>query len=161
MDRLDRRGDLFLDWASAAFGDGERRESKELLEDSSSSTSRSMSSGATTSLPLPGREARRGQGGSRNCSVRPASNGVRRCSFSSRNRFACLYNLAICRACSSCFASISCHQRRNWSSRARFAGLLVMAVNFDGPTRYLGIAKASKIGRSLGSGCTQVLVYHR
>ena len=35
--RLDRRGDLFLEWASAVFGDGERRGSGELLEDNSSS----------------------------------------------------------------------------------------------------------------------------
>ena len=74
MDRLDRRGGIFLDWAFAAFGDGELRGSGELPEDSSSSVGRSMSSGATTSLPLPGREARCGRGGSRDYSVRPASN---------------------------------------------------------------------------------------
>ena len=42
--------------ASAAFGDGERRGSGELPEDNSSSAGRSTSSGAATSLPLPGRE---------------------------------------------------------------------------------------------------------
>ena len=34
-----------------------------------------------------------------------------------------------------------------------------MAVNFDGLTGYLGIAKASEIGRSPGSWCTQALAY--
>ena len=48
---MDRRGDLFLDWAFATFGDGERRGSGELPEDSSSSAGRSISSGAGTSLP--------------------------------------------------------------------------------------------------------------
>ena len=67
MDRLDRRGGLFLDWAFAAFGDGEWRGSGELPEDSSSSVGRSMSPGAAGSLPLPGREGGNGQGGSRSC----------------------------------------------------------------------------------------------
>ena len=57
------------------------------------------------------------------------------------------------------FASISWRQRRNWSLGARFAGLLVMAVNSDGPTGCLGIAKASEIGRSPRSRCTQALAY--
>ena len=35
-DRLDRRGGLFLEWSSAAFGDGERRGNGELLEYNSS-----------------------------------------------------------------------------------------------------------------------------
>ena len=35
MDRLDRRGGLFLERASAASGVGERRGSGELLEDNS------------------------------------------------------------------------------------------------------------------------------
>ena len=56
MDRLGRRGGLFLDWAFAAFGDGERRGSEELSEDNSSSAGRSMSSGIETSLPLSGRD---------------------------------------------------------------------------------------------------------
>ena len=34
-----------------------------------------------------------------------------------------------------------------------------MAVNSDGPTGCLGIAKALEIERSLGSGCTQALAY--
>ena len=50
MDRLDRRGGLFLEWASAAFGDGEQRGSGELSEDNSSSAGRSTSSDAATSL---------------------------------------------------------------------------------------------------------------
>ena len=95
MDRLDRRGAFFLDWASAAFGDGERRGSWELPEDSSSSAGRSMSSSLATSLPLPGREGGNGRVGSRDCSARPASNWVRRRSFSSRNRFACSCNSAV------------------------------------------------------------------
>ena len=45
---------LFLDWASAAFGDGERRGSGELSEDNSSSVGRSMSSGTAASLPFSG-----------------------------------------------------------------------------------------------------------
>ena len=96
MDWLDRRGSLFLEWASAAFGDGERRMSGELSEDNSSSAGRSMSSGAATSLPLPGRESGNGWGGSCEFSARPASNWVRKHSFSSRNRFAYSSNLVIC-----------------------------------------------------------------
>ena len=42
MDQLGRRGGLFLDWASATFGDGERRGSGELSEDNSSSAGRLM-----------------------------------------------------------------------------------------------------------------------
>ena len=133
MDRLDRRGGLFLDWASAAFGDGERRGSEELPEDCSSSAYRSISSGAVTSLPLPGLEGGNGRGGSYDCSARPASIWVRRRSFSSHNQFACSCNSTISLACSSCFASISSRQRRNWSSEAKFVGLLVMALNSDGP----------------------------
>ena len=160
MDRLDRRGGLFLDWASATFEDCERRRSGELREDSSSSAGRSISSGAATSLPLLGREEGKGRVGSRDCSARLASNRVRRRSFSFRNRFAYLCNLTICLACSSCFASISLRQRRNWSSGAKFAGLLVMALNSDGPVGCLGITKAFEIWRSLGSGCTQALAYN-
>ena len=152
-------GGLFLDWASAAFGDGERRGSGELPEDSSSFACRLMSFGATTSLPLPRRDGGNGVEGSRNGSTRPTSNRVRRRSFSSHNRFACSCNSAICRAYSSCFASISWRQRRNWSSGAWFAELLVMAMNSDCLMGCLGIAKASKIGRSPRSGCTQVLAY--
>ena len=36
MDRLGRRGGLFLEWASEAFGDGERHGRGELPEDNSS-----------------------------------------------------------------------------------------------------------------------------
>ena len=43
MDRLGRQGGLFLDWASAAFRDGERCGSGDLSEDNSSSTGKSMS----------------------------------------------------------------------------------------------------------------------
>ena len=162
--RLDRRGDLFLEWASAVFGDGERRGSGELLEDNSSSAGRSISSSAAAPLPWPGREKGNGRGGSRNCSVRPASNWVRRRSFSSINWFACSLSSATCLACSFCLATNSWGQRRNWSSGARFAGLLVMVLNSDGPVGCLGIAKALQMGGgggggSPGRGCTQALVY--
>ena len=130
-DQLDRRGGLFLKWASAAFGDGERRGSGELPEDNSSSANRSISSGAAASLPLPRREGGNGRGGSHDCSAPPASNWVRRRSFSSRNRLACLHSSATCLACSSCLASNSWRQMRNWSSGARFAGLLVIVLNPD------------------------------
>ena len=60
MDRLGRQGDLFLEWASADFGDGERRGRGELPEDNSSSAGRSISSGIAASLPLPGREGGKG-----------------------------------------------------------------------------------------------------
>ena len=158
-DRLDRRGGLFLEWASAAFGDDERRGSGELPEDNSSSAGRSISSGAAVSLPLPGWEGGNGQGGSRDWSAWPASNWVRIRSFSSHNRFSCSLSSTICLAYSSCLASNSWRQRRNWSSGARFAGLLVMVLNSDGSMGCLGIAKASQIGGSPGSGCTQALAY--
>ena len=149
MDRLDRRCAFFLDLASTAFMDGERRGRGELSEDSSSSVGRLMSFDAATSLPLPGREGGNGRVGSRDCSALPTSNRVHRRPFSSSNRFACSCNSAICWACSSCFASISWNQRRNLSSWARFTGFTVC----------LGIAKASEIGRSPRSGCTQALAY--
>ena len=52
-DRLGWRGGLFLEWASATFGDGERRGKEELQEDNSLSAGRSISSGAAIPLPLP------------------------------------------------------------------------------------------------------------
>ena len=72
MDRPDRRGGLFLDWAFATFGGGERHGSGELPEDSSSFACRSISSGAATSLPLPGREGGKGRGGVAPVSARPS-----------------------------------------------------------------------------------------
>ena len=137
-----------------AFRDGERRRSGELPEDSSSSTGRSTSSGAATSLSLSGQEGGNGRGGSRDCPARPASNWVRRLSFSSRNRFVYSCNSAICMACSSCLTSISLCQGRSWSSGVRFAGLVVMEVNSGGTTGCLGIAESLEIGRSPRSGCT-------
>ena len=74
MDRLDRRGGLFLVWASAAFGNGEWHGSGELPKDSSSSVGRLTLPGASTSLPLLGREGGNVRGGSRDCLARPASN---------------------------------------------------------------------------------------
>ena len=105
MDRPGRRGDLFLEWASAAFRDGEQRERGELPEDNSSSAGRSISSGAAASLPLPGREG--GNGGSLDCSAWPAFNWVPRRSFFSPYWFACTCSSATCLACSSCLASSS------------------------------------------------------
>ena len=107
MDRLDWRGGLFLEWASATFGDGEWRGSGELPEDDSSSAYSYTSSDATTSLPLSGREGGNGWGGPRDCPARPTSNWVCKRSFSSRNRFACSRNSTIYLVCSSCLASIS------------------------------------------------------
>ena len=157
MDRLDRRGGLFLNRASAAFGDGERSGSGELPEDNSSSAGRSMSSGIAASLPLSGRDGGSGRGGPRDFSIWLASNRVRRRSLSSSNWFACSRNSAIYMACSSCLTSISWRQRTNWSSGGWFAGLLDMTVSSDGPMGCSGMAKASKIGRSPGSGCVPKL----
>ena len=160
MDRLDWRGGLFLEWASATFGDGEQRGRGELSEDNSSFAGRSILSGAVASLPLPGREGGNGRGDSRDCLARPASNCVRRRLFSSCNRFACSRSSATCLACSSCLASKTWRHRRNWSLGAKFAGFLVMVLNSDGPMGGLGIAKALQIGGSLGSKCTQALAYY-
>ena len=154
MDSLGRRGGLFLDWASAAFGGGERRGSEELSEDNSSSAGRSMSSGTTTSLPLLGRDEGSGWGGPHDFSAWLASNRVRRRSLSSYNRFACSRNSATFLACSSCLASISWRKRRNWSSGGWFAELLDMTVDSDGLVGCSRMAKALEIGKSLGSGCT-------
>ena len=98
---------LFLDWASAAFEDGERCGSGELSVDNSSSAGRSMSSGTIASLPLPGRDGGGWRGGPHDLSAWKASNSVRRRSLSSCNRLACSSNLATSLACSSCLASIS------------------------------------------------------
>ena len=107
MGRLDRRGGLFLDWASVALGDGERRGSGELSEDNSSFAGRSMSSGTAASFSLSRRDGGSGRGGRCDFLAWLASNLVRRRSLSSRNRFACSLNSTICLTCSSCLASIS------------------------------------------------------
>ena len=78
-----------MDWASSAFGDGERRGSGELSKDNSSSVGRSMLLGTTSSLPLSGRDGGSGRGGPRDFLAWQAFNRVRRRSLSSRNRFAC------------------------------------------------------------------------
>ena len=70
MDRLDRRGGLFLDWASAAFGGGEQRRSGELPEDSSSSADRSISSAAARHVCLC-RDRKKEIGGEVPTSARP------------------------------------------------------------------------------------------
>ena len=135
MDWLGRRGGLFLHWASDAFGDGECRGSEELSEDNSPSADRSMSSSTTASIR------------------------VYRRLLSSRNQFTCSRNSTTCLAGSSCLASISWSQRRNWSSGGWFAGLLDMTLSSDGPMGCSRMAKASEIERSPGSGCTQALEY--
>ena len=48
---------------------------------------------------------------------------------------------------------------QNWSSMGGFIGLLDMAVSSNGPVGCSRMAKASEIGRSLGSECTQALAY--
>ena len=141
-----------MDWASAAFGDGERHGSRELSEDNSSSVGRSMSSGTTTSLPLLGRDGGGGRGTPCDFSVKQASNRVRMRSLSSHNRFTSSRNLTTYLTCSSCLASISWRQRRNWSSGGRFAGLQDMTVSSDDPVGCSRTAKASEIGRSPRSG---------
>ena len=154
IDRLGRRGGLFLDWASATFGDGERSGSGELSKDNLSSAGRSMSSGTTASLPLSGRDGGSGRGGPPDFSSWLASNRVRSRLLSSLNRFECSHNSATFLACTSCLASISWRQRRNWSSGGWFAGFLDMTVSSNGSVGCSRTAKASKIGRSPGSGCT-------
>ena len=62
----------------------------------------------------------------------------------------CTRSSATSWAYSSCLASSSWHQRMNWSSEARFAGLLVMVLNSDGLVGCLGIAKALLAGGSPG-----------
>ena len=81
MDRLGRRGGLFLEWASVAFGDGEWHGRGELPDDNSSSARRSISFGIAATLSFPGREGGKGRGGSRDRSAWLASKWVRRRSF--------------------------------------------------------------------------------
>ena len=85
MDQVAQRGGLFLEWASAALREGDRRGSGELPEDNSSSAGRSTSSGEETSLPLLVRVGGNGREGSRDCMTQTAFNWVRRYSFSSRS----------------------------------------------------------------------------
>ena len=160
MDRLDRRGGLFLDWASAAFGDGEWHGSGELSEDNPSSAGRSMSSGIAASLPLSGRDGGSGRGDPRDFSTWLASNWVRKRLLSSHNRLACSRNSAIYPA-PLVLPPFLGARGRNWSSGGWFAGLLDMTVSssFDGPVGCSRMAKASEIERSPGSGSTQALTY--
>ena len=129
----------------------------ELPEDNSSSAGRSISSDAAASIPLSGQEGGKGLGGSRDCSAWLASSWVRRRSFSSHNWIACLRSSTTCLTCSSCLASNSCRQRRNWSSGARFAGLLVMVLSSDGPMGCLGTTKDLQIGGSPGRDVPKLL----
>ena len=107
MDRLERRGGLFLDSASTLFFGGGISGSGELPEDNSSSVASSLSSGRIGSLPLfcliGGAEWLLRHA----FSIRLPSIQARRRSFSCCRWSARLYNSAICLACSSCFASIS------------------------------------------------------
>ena len=73
IDLLGRRDDLFLKWASAAFGDDERRRRGELPEDNSSSAGKSISYSVAVSLPLPGRGGGKGRGSSHDCTTRLSS----------------------------------------------------------------------------------------
>ena len=107
-------------------------------------------------LPELGAHSGRHLGGSRACWTLSGFVGgyFSCCKWFTRSR-----NSAICRACSSCFASISWRRRRNWSSMGGFTGLLDMALSSNGPMGCLRMAKALEIGRSPGSGCTQALAY--
>ena len=60
IDRLGRLDGLFLEWASTAFGDDERRRRGELPKVNSSSAYKSISYGVAASLPLPGRGGGKG-----------------------------------------------------------------------------------------------------
>ena len=107
MDRLERRGGLFLDSASTLFFGGDRSGSGELPEDSSSSAAASLSSGRIGSLPLFYLTGGAGWLLPRAFSIRSPSKRARRRSFSYYRWSARLCNSAICLHCSSCFASIS------------------------------------------------------
>ena len=116
-ERLEQCEGPILDLASTLFFGGERSGSEELPEDSSSSVVASLSLGRMGSLPLfcliEGARWLLPRG----FSPRSSSKRARRLSFSCYRRSAWPHNSTICMACSSCFVSISRHQRRKWSSR--------------------------------------------
>ena len=107
MDRLERRGGLFLDLVSTLFFRGGRSGSGELPKDNSLSAAASLSSDQIGSLPLfcLTRGARWLL--PRAFSIRSSSRRVRMQLFSCCRWSARLYNSAICLASSSCFVSIS------------------------------------------------------
>ena len=121
-----------------------QKHSKPILNRAQNSTFWALSSGRGGPLDLPAWQA---------------SNRVRRRSLSSWNRFVFSHNSATSLVCSSYLASISWHQKRNWSSGGRFVGFLDMTVSSNGPLGCSRRVKASEIGRSPGSGCTQAIVY--
>ena len=116
-----------------------------------------MSSSTAASLPLSGQDGGSGWGGPRDFSTWQASNRVHMRSLSSSNRFTCSRNSATCLVCSSCLASISWHQRRNWSSGGRSVGLLDMTmtsmVRWDVRERQ----RLRRSGDHLGAGVPKLL----
>ena len=117
MNRLERRGGLFLDSASTLFFGGVRSRSEELSEDNSSSVAASLPSNRIGSFPLFCLIGGAGSPLPRTFSIRSPSKRACRWSFSYCSWPTRLCNSAIYLACSSCFASMSWSQRRNWSSR--------------------------------------------
>ena len=112
-DRLERHGGLFLDSASTLFFGGGRSGSGELSEDNSSSAAASLSSDRIGSLPSFCLTGGAGWLLPYAFSIRSPSRRACRQSFSCCKWSARLCSLDICLACSSCFAFISWHQRRN------------------------------------------------
>ena len=109
-DRLERRGDLFLDSASTLFFGGVKSGSGELPTDNSSSAAASLSFGWIGSLPLFCLTKGAGWILPRVFSIHLPSRRAHRRSFSCCRWSARLYNSTICLACSSFFASISWRQ---------------------------------------------------
>ena len=116
MDRLERREGLILDSASTLFFGGVKSGSGELPEDNLSPAAASLSSDRIGSLPLFFLTGGAGWLLPRAFCIRLPSRQARRRSFSYCRWLARLCNSTICLACSSCFASISQCQGRNWSS---------------------------------------------
>ena len=130
-DRLEWDGGLFLDSASTLFFGGGRSRSGELPKDNSLSAAASLSSGWIGSLPLFCLTG--GAWRLLPCafSTRSSSRRPRRRLFSCCRWSTRLCNSSIRLACSSCFVSISRRQRRNWSSRDWFNGLLAIATGSE------------------------------
>ena len=113
MDRLEQRGGLFLDSASILCSGGDRSGIGELPEDNSSSAVTSLSFGRIGTLPLSCLTGGARWVLPRAFSICSPSRRVRMRSCSCYRWSARLCNSTICLVCSSCFASISCCQRRN------------------------------------------------
>ena len=105
--RLEWRGGLFLDSASALFWGGERQGSRELSDDNSSSVGGSLWPGRAGFLPLFFRVKGTCWAALYGFLTLLVSKRVRKRSFSCCKWFACSRNSTIYLACSSCFASIS------------------------------------------------------